>query len=68
VNAKRLKLILLVAGVTVYAVWAYAWPVDALRRRYGESGLTWGLLVFGVMIPYLVYFVAGFFRKDTPEE
>jgi hypothetical protein len=59
---------LLIVGVTAYAVWAYLWPVDALHRRYGESGLTWGFLVFGIMIPYLVYFVAGFFRKDKMEE
>lgn len=67
-NTKRLKLILLTAAVTAYAAWAYLEPVTALQQRYGASGLTWGFLVFAVMIPYLVYFVSGFFRKGGKED
>ncbi|MGP0566836.1 MULTISPECIES: hypothetical protein [unclassified Nitrospina] len=67
-KAKRIKIILLVVGGVVYAVWAWRGPIQSLELKYGESGLTWGLLVFGVLIPYLVYFITGLFKPDTPKE
>jgi len=42
--------------------------MDYLRHRYAESGLTWGILVFWVMIPYVVYFLAGAFLKKPPNK
>lgn len=67
-KAKRLKIILLVVVGGIYAVWAYRGPIYTLEQRYGESGLTWGLLVFGVLVPYLVHFITGLFKPDSPHE
>ena len=54
-------------GVGVYGVWVYVSPINYLQRRYGESGLTWGVLVFGVMVPYLIYFVRSHFNQNKRE-
>jgi len=60
-----MKPVLGIIAAAVYGVWAYSVPVAALRAKYGESGLMWGFLVFGVMIPYIVYFVYGMVRSKS---
>ncbi len=54
----------------VYLPWTWLEPVRRLKLAYGESGLTWGILLFYVMIPYIGYFVHGFFRprKDAGQD
>jgi len=54
-----MKPVLGIIAAAVYGFWAYSVPVAALRTQYGESGLMWGMLVFGLMIPYIIYFVYG---------
>jgi hypothetical protein len=54
-----------IIAVFVYGIWAYSVPVAALRTKYGESGLMWGILVFGLMIPYIIYFVYGVVRPKS---
>lgn len=66
-KTKRLKIGILIAATAAYAAWAWVVPIDTLERRYGESGLTWGLLVFGVLIPYLVHFIISLFKPDQAD-
>jgi len=61
--------------IVIYASWAWTGPIENLAIRYGDSGLTWGILVFGLMIPYTAYIILNLFqfgkkekRKDSDEE
>ena len=54
---KRLKGLLLAVVILIYGFWVYTGPLDTLAMRYGDSGKTWGTLVFGLMIPYCAYFI-----------
>jgi hypothetical protein len=47
----------------VYGVWAYTGPLEILAMRYGDSGLTWGILVFGLLIPYSAYIILNIFQS-----
>lgn len=60
---KRLKILAWGAVIGVYAVWVYTGPLETLAIRYGDSGRTWGVLVFGLMIPYSVYFIFNIFQS-----
>jgi hypothetical protein len=60
---KRLKILVWGAVIGVYAVWVYTGPLETLAIRYGDSGMTWGVLVFGLMIPYSVYFIFNIFQS-----
>ena len=63
VAVKRFQNILLGAVILVYGVWAYTGPVETLAMRYGDSGLTWGILVFGLLIPYSAYIILNIFQS-----
>ena len=72
---KRFQKFLWGAVILVYGAWAYTGPVEILAKRYGDSGLTWGTLVFGVLIPYTAYIILNIFqslkkrkRKDSDTE
>lgn len=71
---KQFQNLLLGAVILVYGVWAYTSPIETLTQRYGESGLTWGILVFGLLIPYSAYLVLTIFqfwkkgKSKDPEE
>jgi len=65
---KPIHKLALVSLIILYGVWSFLWPMDYLKHRYGEGGLTWGILVFWVMIPYVVYFLAGAFLKKPPNK
>jgi len=72
---KRFQNLLLGAVILVYGVWVYTGPLETLAMRYGDSGLTWGALVFGLLIPYSAYLVLNIFqsrkkgkRKDSDRE
>ena len=54
---KRYRFLALGVVIGVYGIWIYTGPLQTLHVRYGDSGLTWGTLVFGLMIPYGVYFI-----------
>jgi len=60
---KRFQSLLLGAVILVYGVWAYTGPLETLAMRYGDSGLTWGVLVFGLLIPYSVYIITNIFQS-----
>jgi hypothetical protein len=75
IAVKRFQNLLLGAVILVYGVWAYTGPLETLAKRYGDSGLTWGVLVFGLLIPYSVYIILNIFqsrkkkkRKDSGAE
>ena len=75
IAVKRFQNLLLGAVILVYGVWAYTGPLETLAKRYGDSGLTWGVLVFGLLIPYSVYIILNIFqsrkkrkRKDSGTE
>ena len=75
VAVKRFQRLLLGAVILVYGVWAYTGPLETLEKRYGDSGLTWGVLVFGLLIPYSAYLVLNIFQfwkkgkqKDSDKE
>ncbi|MEE8269498.1 MAG: hypothetical protein V3R23_05740 [Nitrospinaceae bacterium] len=59
----RFQNLLLGAVILVYGIWAYTGPLETLAIRYGDSGLTWGILVFGMLIPYSVYFIVNIFKS-----
>jgi len=59
----RFQNLLLGAVILVYGIWAYTGPLETLAIRYGDSGLTWGILVFGMLIPYSAYFFANIFQS-----
>jgi ABC-type uncharacterized transport system permease subunit len=63
VAVKRFQNLLLGAVILVYGVWAYTGPLETLAIRYGDSGLTWGILVFGLLIPYSTYFILNIFQS-----
>ncbi len=72
---KRFQKYLLGALILVYGVWAYTGPLETLATRYGDSGLTWGILVFGLLIPYSTYIILNIIqswkkgkRKDSETE
>jgi hypothetical protein len=72
---KRFQKLLWGAVILVYGVWAYTGPLETLAKRYGDSGLTWGILVFGLLIPYTAYIILNLFqsrkkgkRKDSDTE
>jgi hypothetical protein len=67
--------LVLSAVILVYGVWAYNGPLETLATRYGDSGLTWGILVFALLIPYTTYIILNLFqswkkgkRKDSGKE
>jgi len=60
---KRFQKLLWGAAIVVYGIWAYTGPVETLAKRYGDSGLTWGVLVFGLLIPYTVYIIWSLFQS-----
>jgi ABC-type uncharacterized transport system permease subunit len=75
VAVKRFRNLLLGAVILVYGVWAYTGPLETLAKRYGDSGLTWGILVFGLLIPYSAYIILNIFhfwgkekQKDSDKE
>lgn len=75
VAMKRFQNLLLGVVILVYGVWAYTGPLETLAMRYGDSGLTWGVLVFGLLIPYSAYLILNIFqfwkkgkRKDSDRE
>jgi ABC-type uncharacterized transport system permease subunit len=75
VAVKQFRNLMLGAVILIYGVWAYTGPVETLAKRYGDSGLTWGILVFGLLIPYCAYLVLNIFqfwkkgkRKDSDKE
>jgi len=59
----RFQYLLLGAVILVYGIWAYTGPLEILAIRYGDSGLTWGILVFGMLIPYSAYFIVNIFQS-----
>jgi hypothetical protein len=63
IAVKRFQNLLLGAVILVYGVWAYTGPLETLAKRYGDSGLTWGILVFGLLIPYSVYIILNIFQS-----
>lgn len=66
---KPIHKLALLSLIILYGVWSYLWPMDYLKHRYAESGLTWGILVFWVMIPYVVYFLGqAFWKKPDRKE
>jgi ABC-type uncharacterized transport system permease subunit len=74
VAVKQFQNLLLGVVILVYGVWAYTSPIETLTKRYGDSGLTWGILVFGLLIPYSAYLVLNIFQfwkkgksKDSEE-
>jgi len=75
VAVERFRNLLLGAVILIYGVWAYTGPLETLAQRYGDSGLTWGVLVFGLLIPYSAYIFLNLFqswkkwkRKDSDSE
>lgn len=75
VAVKQFRNLMLGAVILIYGVWAYTGPLETLAKRYGDSGLTWGILVFGLLIPYSAYLVLNIFqfwrkgkRKDSDKE
>jgi len=54
---KIFRAFILAALTGIYAIWVYTGPMADLEVQYGDSGLTWAILVFGLMIPYGVYFI-----------
>ena len=75
VAVKHFRNLMLGAVILIYGVWAYTGPLETLAKRYGDSGLTWGILVFGLLIPYSAYLVLNIFqfwkkgkRKDSGKE
>lgn len=55
----------------IYGAWVATGPLETLEMQYGDSGLTWGILVFGLMIPYGVYFIFNLGKsgqKRKPED
>ncbi len=60
---KRFKILILGAVIGGYAVWVYTGPLETLAIRYGDSGMTWGFLVFGLRVPYSVYFIVNIFQS-----
>ena len=72
---KQSRKLLLGAAIAVYGVWVYTGPLETLSKRYGDSGLTWATLVFGLLIPYTVYIILNLLqsrkqgkRKDSDTE
>jgi len=75
VAVKQFRNLMLGAVILIYGVWAYTGPLETLAKRYGDSGLTWGILVFGLLIPYSAYLVLNIFQfwkkgklKDSDKE
>ena len=65
---KRLKILVCGAVIGVCVVWVYTGPLETLAIRYGDSGMTWEFLVFGLMVPYSVYFIVNIFQSPTYDE
>ncbi|MDH3256406.1 MAG: hypothetical protein OEM27_02215 [Nitrospinota bacterium] len=63
VAVKRFQNLLLGAVIVVYGIWSYTGPLETLATRYGDSGLTWGILVFGLLIPYSAYIILNLFQS-----
>jgi hypothetical protein len=75
VAVKPFQKLVLGAVILIYGIWVYTGPLETLAMRYGDSGLTWGVLVFGLLIPYTTYIVFNIFqswkkgkRKDSDKE
>ncbi|NIQ02284.1 MAG: hypothetical protein GWM98_19370 [Nitrospinaceae bacterium] len=64
----RLKYIILTGIGIIYGYWAWTGPVTGLKIRYGDSGLMWGTLVFGLMFPYTAYFIVNLFREQKKND
>ncbi len=63
VAVKWFQKFLLGAVILVYGVWAYNGPLETLAIRYGDSGLIWGFLVFGLLIPYSAYIILNIIQS-----
>lgn len=60
---KRFRYLLAGCALGVYGVWVYTGPLETLETRYGSSGMMWGMMVFGLMIPYGVYIILNIFQS-----